>query len=188
MYSEADMSVYDYLIGSVHYLKDGDEYIDFDKGVQDVENIINNNFCGDGMKYAKAYYSTLAKLPCYGKFDIIGHYDIITKHCETKKFFDTDSKEYKDLAFDAIHSLRGRIPFFEVNTGAIARGYRTLPYPSVDIIKEMKNLGFCAVITSDCHDKRMLDYKFDEATELLRECGYKEKYILTKDGFEAVSL
>ena len=56
------------------------------------------------------------------------------------------------------------------------------------IIKELKRLGFGAVITSDCHDKTKLDYKFNEAAELLKSCGFKEKYILTDQGFAAVSL
>jgi hypothetical protein len=34
----------------------------------------------------------------------------------------------------------------------------------------------------------MIDYKFDEAAELLKSCGYTEKYVLTKQGFTAVAL
>ncbi|MBO5007479.1 MAG: histidinol-phosphatase HisJ family protein [Clostridia bacterium] len=188
MYSNPDMSNYDYLIGSVHYLRDGDKYIDFDKSVDDVENIINDFYGADAIKYAKAYYSALAQLPDYGDFDIIGHFDLITKHCETRKFFDVESKEYLSTALDAMEALRGKIPFFEINTGAMARGYRTTPYPDFLLLKELKRLGFGAVISSDCHNKMKLDYKFDEAAALLKECGFKERYILTKNGFEAVSL
>lgn len=188
MYSNPDMSGYDYLIGSVHYLKCEEEYVGFDKAEKDVEYIINTYFGGDGMKYAKAYYKTLAQLPQYGKFDIIGHFDLITKHCDNREFFDTSSKEYIYAAIEAAEALAGKIPFFEVNTGAIARGYRKTPYPSITLIKELKRLGFGAVITSDCHNKLMLDYKFDEAAELLKNCGFKEKYVLTDDGFKAVSL
>ena len=140
------------------------------------------------MRYAKSYYDALAQLPNYGDFDIIGHFDLITKHCETRKFFDMESKEYLNAVFDAMEALRGKIPFFELNTGAMARGYRTSPYPNILLLKQLKRLGFGAVITSDCHNKTMLDYKFDEATEILKECGFKEKYILDKNGFEAVSL
>ncbi len=94
MYSEPDIRGYDYLIGSVHYLKCGEEYVGFDKTDRDVEYIINKYFGGDGMQYAKAYYNTLAQLSQYGKFDIIGHFDLITKHSDKREFFDTASKEY----------------------------------------------------------------------------------------------
>ncbi len=188
MYSEPDMTGYDYLIGSVHYLKKGDEYLGFDRGQNVVEDIINKHFGGNGIEYAKLYYNTLAELPEYGDFDIIGHFDLITKHSDNIQFFDETSKEYLDAAFEAAYALVGKIPLFEVNTGAIARGYRKTPYPSIPIIKQLKELGFGVVITSDCHDKNMIDCYYDESAELLKFCGFKEKFILTENGFKEVAL
>lgn len=188
MYANADMSGYDYLIGSLHYMKKGNDYIGFDRTEKDVEDVINNYFYGSGIEYAKEYYKQLALLPQYGNFDIIAHFDIITKHSDNRQFFDVNSKEYINAAFEAIRALSGKIPFFEVNTGAMARGYRKSPYPSEKIIKEFKRCGFGAVITSDCHDKRFLDFYIKETEEILKHCGYKEKYILTDNGFLSVPL
>ena len=186
--SKPDMSGYDYLIGSIHYFDFDGEYVGFDRSAAEVERIINCYFNGDGMAYAKRYYESLSKLYTYGNFDIIGHFDLITKHAETHNFFDMESKEYLNFTFEAAGALKGKIPFFEINTGAIARGYRTSPYPSIPIIKELKRLGFGAVITSDCHDRNYVDCYFNEASELLKYCGFKEKYILTESGFEAVAI
>lgn len=188
MYSGPDMTGYDYLIGSVHYLKYGEEYIGFDRGQKEVQSIINRYFGGNGMEYAKLYYNTLSELPQYGKFDIIGHFDLITKHSDNCNFFDQTSKEYLNMAFETAEVLAKDIPFFEINTGAIARGYRKSPYPSIPIIKYFKHLGLGAIITSDCHDKAMLDCGFDEATEILKLCGFSEKYILTDNGYIGVPL
>ncbi|MBO5008136.1 MAG: histidinol-phosphatase [Clostridia bacterium] len=188
MFSRPDMQDYDYLIGSVHYLKIGEEYVCFDTDASGVNSVIQKHFNGNGMEYAKEYYRTLAQLPEFGSFDIIGHFDIITKHSDRKSFFDTTSKEYLNAAFEAVAALKGKIPFFELNTGAIARGYRKDPYPSTDIIKELKRQGFGVVITSDCHNKTMIDYKFDDASELLKACGFKEKYYITENGFTAVPI
>ncbi len=187
-YSVVDLSGYDYLIGSFHYLKIGDEYVGFDRSADEVARIINVYFGGDGMAFAKECYRQFACLPEYGKFDILGHFDIITKNIEKIKFFDTDSEEYLRYAFEALDAMRGSIPLFEVNTGAISRGYRTSPYPMKNIIKQMKEWGFGAIISSDCHDAKYLDCAFDDARELLLECGFKEKYILTPSGFCAVEL
>ena len=120
MYSEPDMSGYDYLIGSVHYFKIGEEYVGFDKTEKEVEDIINTYFDGNGMEYAKYYYKSLAKLPQYGNFDIVGHFDLITKHSDNRTFFDTTSDEYLNAAFEAIEALSGKIPLFELNYGAVA--------------------------------------------------------------------
>lgn len=70
----------------------------------------------------------------------------------------------------------------------MARGYRTTPYPDPFVVKELKRLGFGAVITSDCHDANQLDCGFEAAAQLLKDCGFTEKYILTKDGFRGVPL
>ena len=93
-----------------------------------------------------------------------------------------------DAAIEAAEKLAGKIPFFEVNTGAIARRYRKRPYPSGFLLKELKHLGFGVVISSDCHDRKMLDCEFEFTNDLLKKCGFNEKYILTKKGFEPVLL
>lgn len=189
MYSEVDLSGYDYLIGSVHYLLMDGVHVGFDRRTPDIiENIIKTYFGGNGMAYAKKYYETLAHLPEYGNFDIAGHFDIITKFCEKADFFDTESKEYRMAALEALHALAEKIPFFEVNTGAISRGFRTTPYPADFILKELKALGKGIVLSSDCHDSRNLTCYFKEATERIKACGFEEIYVLKKGGFEPISL
>ena len=73
MYSEIDLSGYDYLIGSVHYLPIDGEYVGFDRSQDEVQRVIDVYFHGDGMAYARMYYEQLALLPNFGKFDILGH-------------------------------------------------------------------------------------------------------------------
>lgn len=188
LYSQVDLSGYDYLIGSAHYLRIGGEYVGFDRDAATVRGIIDTHFGGDGLEFARAYYRLLATLPEYGRFDILGHYDLITKNCEKTFLFDTESRDYLNAAFETLEALTGRIPLFEVNTGAIARGYRTSPYPSVPILKEFLRRGWGAVITSDCHDGRYLDCAFEESRSLLAECGFRERYVLTDRGFVPVAL
>lgn len=188
MYSKIDLSGYDYLIGSFHYFKFGDNYVGFDRSAEVCKAIIVEHFGGDGLKFAKEYYRQLSTLPNYGNFDIIGHFDLITKNLEIAPLFDQNSKEYLSAALECLDSLKGEIPLFEVNTGAIARGYRTTPYPSLTLLKEMKNMGFGAVISSDCHDGAFLDCNFKEAEQLLSSCGFKEHYVLTDSGFKPYDL
>lgn len=188
MYSICDLTDYDYLIGSVHYLKIGDEIVGFDRSAEVVQGIITNHFGGDGMAYALAYYRTLAELPQYGNFDIIGHFDIITKHADQVTFFDETAPVYRHAAIEAAEALAGKIPLFEVNTGAMSRYGRGVPYPPLFLMKELRRLGFGAIISSDCHDNRYLDFGYETARELLAAAGFRERYILTKNGFKSVEL
>ena len=187
-YSDVDTTGLDYLIGSVHYLQCGDQIKTFDMGLKEAQDYIARYFGGDAMAFAKKYYETVARLPEIGNVDIIGHFDLITKNNAQGRFLDTSAKEYLDFGFEAIHALRGKIPFFEVNTGAISRGYTSTPYPQIEFLKELRCCGFGAVITSDCHNKAFLDCHFEEAKALLAEAGFSSQYILTEKGFQEISL
>ena len=188
MYSDTPQDGYEYMIGAMHYRKMGDQFIGVDRPKEHYERIIREYFGGDGMNLVKEYYRQIADYPKYAKIDILAHYDLVTKNVERATFFDYESKDYMSAAVGALETLKKDIDFFEVNTGVIVRGYRTTPYPMLSIVKEMKRLGYGAVITSDCHDADYLDAYFDEAAELLKAGGYKEKYILTDKGFVAVPL
>lgn len=184
----ADLRDYDYLIGAVHYVPWEEEWLAFDRTAEVVRELIDTRFGGDSLAYARRYYETLATLPQYGEFDIIGHFDILTKHVENISMFDMEDRRYISYATDAMDALRGKIPLFEVNTGAMARGYRTAPYPTATLLRELRSRGFGAVISSDCHDGRYLDHWFQEAEALLAACGFRERYVLTDEGFAPVAL
>ena len=188
MYSDTKTDGLDYVIGSSHYLNIDGKLLGFDRGFEETMAYIANNFGGDGLAFAKKYYETIACLPDRGKIDIIGHFDLMTKNNEKGQFVDVTSKEYLHLAFEAIHAMKGRIPLFEINSGAIARGYRSSPYPHMELLKEFNRCGFGAVITSDCHDMTYLDCFFEESEQILIEAGFKSKWILTDGGFKEVGL
>ena len=178
-----DLTGFDYLIGAVHELKRGEQFFSIDESADNVRQVVERYFSGNGLAFAKAYYEALASLPEYGSFDMVAHFDLITKYRNTIPLFDEESKEYRGYAIEAARALAGKIPLFEVNTGAIARGYRTTPYPAPFIIKELRQLGFGAVITSDCHNCNHLDQNFEQAAQLLRSCGFRERFVLNDKGF-----
>lgn len=186
--SDLPTEEFDYLIGSVHYLEvDGGVY-GFDRGLEATLAYVKEHFGGDGMRFAKAYYETVARLPEKKSFDIIGHFDLLTKNNERGCFLDTSSKAYLDCGMEAIYALKGKIPLFEVNTGAISRGYRTAPYPQMEFLKEFCRCGFGVVLTSDCHNRAHIDCFYEEAESMIREAGFRTQWILTDTGFREMEL
>lgn len=182
--SDAPLDGYDYTIGSVHYIRKGDCVIDFDVSADGVRDIIDRFYDGQGMQFAREYYEELARLPQSIVPDIVGHFDIVAKHCEKIPFFDINSKEYRNCALEALHAIIPKCRLFEVNTGGVPRGYRLTPYPPKFILKEICALGGGVVISSDCHNMNYLSHGFDDALSLIRECGFKEVFVLTGRGFE----
>lgn len=187
-YSEVPTDGFDYLIGSVHYLDICGSIATFDRGLPETQRYIDTYFDGDGMGFAKKYFGTVARLPEKKPFDILGHFDLLTKNNEAGKWIDVSSKAYLDAGFEAIDALKGKIPLFEVNTGAIGRGYKTAPYPQMEFLQEFYRQGFGVVITSDCHNKNFIDYFYQGAEDLIRTAGFRTKWILTESGFQEVAL
>lgn len=189
LYSVDDLSAYDYVIGDVHYLKIGNEYcvIDYSDPAT-LKEIIDVHFSGDGLKCAKAYYETIAQIATIERCDIVGHFDLITKHIERCNFFDENNPLYQKYALEAVTAVSERIKIFEINVGSIARGYRSVPYPATFILKRIKELGCGIVISSDCHDISYLNTNFDVGLQLAKVCGFDEVLILTKDGFKGIKI
>ena len=182
-YSDEPTFPCDYKIGAVHYIVKGDQVIYIDRSFEHSKKNIFEIYKGDFNAYAKDYYALLEGEVEKTKPDFIAHFDLITKYNE--KLNITLDDEYYEIAFKAVDKLvKYGLPF-EINTGAIARGYRTTPYPDVKILERIYKKGGKIMINADCHNKDYLDYQFDMAKNLAKECGFTEYYLLTKDGMKA---
>ena len=189
VFSDGDLTGLDYVIGGVHSIRSRNgSFVDFDGRAEYFKTVIDEHCGGDGMELAKRYYEAVAELPDRANCDIIAHFDLVTKHSEKVRFFDPESDEYKRYALDAVEAIAGRIPYFEVNVGAIARGYKTVPYPAPFIAKRMLELGMKPVIGTDCHRPEALYLNVEAGVELLRSVGADEVYVLRDDGFEPIKL
>lgn len=174
-----DLSRFDYSIGSVHHVfKDG-SCLDVDKSAATTDGIIDNYYGGDPYAYAEDYYALVGDVLRKTGADVIGHFDLITKFNERSRRFDEENARYRNAVIGAIDAL---LPYgrpFEVNTGAISRGYRTAPYPSLSQLEYIRSRGGCVILSSDSHRADTLNYAFDEAFELVRAAGFSPDRILS---------
>lgn len=175
----------DYIIGSVHYIKCGREYIPVDESPQILTAAADRYFSGDVCSLCEEYYKLVSKVADKTGCDIIGHFDLISKFCEAYPgLIDFADERIIRAEERAIESL---IPYgvpFEVNTGAIARGLRTSPYPSQRCLEKIARMGGSVILTSDCHSKAKLSFGFEEARDLIRRCGFRGEYLYYDGGFQ----
>lgn len=163
--SDLDTSDYDYVIGSAHYVKCGDKYLSIDESPSDFEQICRDFFDGDYYALAEEYYRTVATLASK-KISIVGHVDLITKFNEGNRLFDMEDPRYLTAAKSAIDALLPlKIPF-EINTGAISRGYRTEPYPHKTLCDYIKKKGGTLILSSDAHSAENLCFAFEKFEKL----------------------
>lgn len=158
---------YDYVIGSVHSIcKDG-EYLSVDDTVQIQIAAVEKHYGGDWYAYIEDYYELVGKVWEKTHCDIVGHFDLVTKFNEGNRLFDTAHPRYRRAALAALDRLCAHEVIFEINTGAIARGYRTEPYPESFLIEELQRRKMPLILSSDCHDRRYLLYGLAELKEAL---------------------
>ncbi len=181
--SEIDPSEYDYVIGAVHYVSVKGKIHSVDHSPETQRNAIEA--CGgDPIELAKRYYDLVVENSFRNDFLIQAHFDLITKF----GFFDDLGEPYEAVAREALFEVAKRIPYFEMNTGAIARGRRTTPYPESFLLKALHGLGAKIVLGSDCHDRNYLDCHFKESAALLKEIGFSSLYRLRSGGMEEVKI
>lgn len=167
-YSEEPTDGYDYVIGSVHYIRAGGQYIPVDEGADILKDAARRHFGGDIYALIEEYYRTVAELPEKVRPDIIGHFDLISKFNEKNRLFDENHPRYVAAWQAAAHRLlEAGIPF-EINTGAISRGYRTTPYPAAPIRDYLRQRGARFLLSSDSHHAATLCYGFDALQALLK--------------------
>lgn len=160
IFSTQDTSPFDYVIGSVHYLKHDDRYISVDETPEMLTGMIDRYYGGDFYACAEDYFATVAKW-AQKKPDIIGHFDLIKKFSRIIPF-DPENPRYKAAWQSAADELLKLGVPFEVNTGGISRGWLTEPYPSDEIAGYIKSRGGKLILSSDAHRKEDIAFGFEK--------------------------
>ncbi len=179
---------FEYLIGSVHWVCVEGERVPVDLSSKSIIDASDKFFNGDRMLFAKKYYETVIGLSEKFKFDIVGHIDLVTKFNECELVIDTSDKRYMTYVTDAVDALIPTGAFFEINTGAISRGYRTVPYPNKCVLEYIRSQGGEVIYSSDAHSKEAIFCEFDSAIEYAKSVGYKAIKKLGKNGFFDVEI
>jgi len=173
---------FDYIIGSSHYaFKDGC-YYPIDSGhayFQKCLEVFNHN----PLALAESYYENFIAYIRRRKPGIIGHFDLITKFDELDTSLFLNDPAYQNLAQKYADLAADAQCLFEVNTGAIARGYRSSPYPSENLLYFLKKRGAKLVLSADSHRTDTLQTHFPETRAYLRDIGFSCVYALYNGEF-----
>lgn len=178
---------YDYIIGSCHYFCKEGKYYPIDSGIDYFTKCLEL-FNYDVERMAEEYYGKFCNYINKRRPDIVGHFDLITKFDEMGDSLFLKNESYNAIVEKYIETVADSGCLFEVNTGAIARGYRTTPYPAENLLYILKKHNTRLVLSSDSHAAQTLDFAFDEAAEILKSVGIKEAYHLYGGRFVAKEL
>ncbi len=189
-YCDVDLTEYDYSIASVHQFIFGERVWSVDLSPDELQECVDTCFEGSWNKMARAYFDRVVEHVLSGTCEVVGHFDLITKFNKYGAMFDETDEEYRKIGVSALDIILDSRPdvIFEINAGAMYRKGNPTPYPNEYFMRHIAKRGGKITITSDSHCAEALDFAFDKVYEMCRACGFTESYIVTSEGFKAVSL
>ena len=187
MIGPVDRSNFEYIIGSAHYCVVNGVYYSVDGSPAHFEKCLAA-FGGDAMAMAEHYYKGFVAYIRERRPDIIGHFDLITKFDEMGESLFLKNAAYEKMAAEYLLEAAKCDCIFEVNTGAISRGYRKSAYPSEQLLHLLKKEDAKLILSSDSHQIETLDTAFAQTKQFLRDIGFTELYTLYDDEFKTYSI
>ena len=160
----ARMADWDFLIGSVHYLRQGWE-VDHPQYVARHE--------GQAEDIWKDYWQLYGECIRSGLFDFVGHPDL------PKKFGITPKGDLRRFYEPAVAALAETGMAFEINTAGLRRDCREA-YPARAFLELAKAAGVSMLISSDAHTPGDVGAGFEETIALAKGVGFTHTVRFTK--------
>jgi histidinol-phosphatase (PHP family) len=150
----------DYLIGSVHFLKNKNDMWGFDNpefiGVYKSKNIDT---------IWQEYFDAIEAMAKTGLFDIVGHLDLI------KVFKYLPNKDVRILGKDALSAIKKSNMVLEINPAGLRKPIGET-YPSKELLELAFEMGINITFGSDGHEIEQIGFKYEEVTSLAKNIGY----------------
>ena len=183
-YSDINPADFDYVIASVHYIVSGGKCYPIDHSLKQQEECLAEVFGGDKLKMAECYFKMVYEHVKATRPTFIGHYDVISKF----GFMPEDDEEYIKIANFYLQKCLEICKYVEVNTGGIARGVRTFPYPHKKMLECIKENGGELLLSADSHKCENLDFYFKESVEILKNMGFSHIVEFDGEGFKKIEI
>jgi len=168
---QTQMRPYDYLIGSVHFLRDktGTYWIlDYNK-----EMFMQAVGAFGGIKnLVRSYYAEIRSMVNSNLFNGVGHLDLVKKYSDiSNPLFEEDAAWYIDEVLITLDEIAQSGMTMEINTAGFQKNCKST-YPSPWILRESKQKGIELTIGSDGHDPEEIGRDLEKAIELAKNVGY----------------
>jgi len=148
----------DYLIGSVHFI---------DKWSFDNPEFIGGWKNKDIDEIWQAYFEATEAMVKSGKFDIVGHLDLI------KVFKFMPKQDVRLLAKNVLDAIKKSDMVMEVNTSGLRKPIGEM-YPSRDLLEVAYTLDIPITFSSDAHAVEQIGAGYELATSLAKDIGYTQ--------------
>lgn len=124
---------------------------------------------GNAMDYQRTYFDHLARAAESGLFDTLSHPDLVKNSTPR----DWDLEAAMPFITKSLDRIAATGVCMELNTSGLNKVIREMN-PAPGILREMSARGIPVVVGADAHVPERVADRFEQALELLEECGYSE--------------
>jgi len=152
---------FDFIIGSSHVVHGKDPYYPcFFEGRTEEE------------AYREYFASILENVKKFQNFDVCGHLDYVVRYGPNRdENYGYD--KYKDVIDPILTALMDKEKGLEINTAGLRHGMKDAN-PCRDVLKRYRELGGELItVGSDAHKPEDVAMHFDQASQILKDCGFK---------------
>jgi histidinol-phosphatase (PHP family) len=157
----------DYVIGSVHYVRD--KAVDHD--VWDIWESVS-----DPDRVWELYFATLAEAARSGLFDVLAHPDLVKVWGAGRPAPERDPRFYYEKAVEAIGESGIAV---EVSTAGLRKPVSEI-YPSRAFAEMCVDAGAAFSLSSDAHVPDHIGFAYDRAVEAMQDWGIEEIAVFAK--------
>lgn len=159
-----DAREWDYVVGSVHFLRD-----------QGVDSAYGGDWdvwdtTADPERVWRRYFETLGEAARSGQFDILAHPDLVKVWGGERPRPDGDLRRFYELAMDGIAETRIAI---EVSTAGLRKPVGEL-YPAPALLTLCIEAGCPIALSSDAHLPEQVGHEYEAALRMLADLGVRE--------------
>jgi histidinol-phosphatase (PHP family) len=177
---------WDYLIGSVHFVGQdpGAWAVDespevFARGVQSVFGSIRDA--------CDAFFAAEREAALSGRYDVLGHYDLVKKYNKGGCFFDATATWYRDMAVSVVEAAARSGIIVEVNTAGLDKPVGEC-YPAPWLVERCVARGVRLTLTSDAHSAGEVQRHYSRALADLRQIGVRQLWAPIGGAWTAIAL
>src|SRR5258708_7724283 len=155
---------FDYVVGSVHFVREGAVDMD-DFSVWD---------CGRSVEQIwRRYFETIGEAARSGLFDVLAHPDLVKVWGGERPLPDGDLRRYYELAIEGIADSGIAV---ELSTAGLRKPVKEL-YPAPAFLEMCLEAAAPVALSSDAHRPQDVGADYEQALELLDQLGVSELWV-----------
>jgi histidinol-phosphatase (PHP family) len=170
---------FDYVIGSVHFLREGavdmDDYSVWDSGPTRPRS---------AEEVWRRYFQTIGESARSGLFDVVAHPDLVKYWGDGARRPDGDLRRYYELAIDGIAESGVAV---EVSTAGLRKPAGEL-YPAPGFLQMALDAGARVALSSDAHRPQDVGADYDQALAVLEQLGVRELCVFDRRSCRALPI